>query len=531
LSPPTSNESFEIVNGQDVFRASVSPTALGASDLRTYISDHLYVRSLIPRGVAVRLNHADPRQHQFVVLRLKMAGKTPENSPQLFKKIDRLRASHEARGLALGTVLATDDDGLVSQHNLNATSVTATPEGVKSEAQGSRKDALDYGYIDNATWDNLGNPLGNLDLAEIFGSMPFLTVQSTGSLSHAHGATLDGDSFLTESIAATGELQESYQVGQALPAAAIPAGLSVPVVDHPRDADRDGFITLCLERMDQVACEYAQPPLGGPGHMLIVPLKGNMSVTGTGVTVDANTINRYKTGAEAGGNIYVTLVSSLGGGCTLGDKNILAMKDFWSKVTLSPAVNPTKLSWDLYNAGDSTTWAVFSQACAVVRAKAYITMDLQVPYLNSSNGSSGYMQTTITNAEFGVALASPPNLQYGPPLRITNSCLAAGTLVAAAGGMPRKIEDIQIGDRVANPYASSLTVVDTSIGTESTPMVRIVDARGHTLLLTEMHPLHVVDRGMVPAKHLRIGDRVTTDDGTSVLQSVTRESYPARFTT
>lgn len=529
-APSNRDETFEIVNGQEVFRGSASPLAMSAAELSAYRSDHLYMRSLVPRGVPVHINHADPRQHRFVLLRLKMAGKTPDNSPQLFKMIDKLKASQEARGLAVGAVTAADQSGLVSQHNMNATSVTATPDGVRSEAQGSRKDALDHGYLDNASWDSQGNPLGDLHFAEIFGSMPFLSVQSTGSLAQARGPTLDGDSFLTETIAATQTLVESYVVGQILPAAPIAAGLGVPTVDHPRDQDRDGFTTLCLERTDVVGCEYPQPPRGGPGHMLIVPLKGSVSVTGTGVTIDSSTItSRYQTGLDPGGSIYVTLVSGVtGGGCSVGSDVHMTMKDFWSRVTWSPALNPTRLSWDLYNGGDSTTWAVFSKDCAVVRGKAYITLDLNVPYNNSTSGTSGILPTTITDAEFAAPLASPPNLQYGPPLRVTNSCLAAGTLVAAAGGTPRKIEDIQIGDHVANPYATSLTVVDTSIGTESTPMVHIADARGHALLLTEMHPLHVVDRGMVPARHLRVGDRVTTEDGTSVLVSVTRESYSGK---
>ena len=101
-------------------------------------------------------------------------------------------------------------------------------------------------------------------------------------------------------------------------------------------------------------------------------------------------------------------------------------------------------------------------------------------------------------------------------------------MIAVANGVARKIEDFHIGDKVTNPYASGLTVVDTVIGTERTPMVRITDTRNRTLLMTEMHPLHVVDRGMVPAKMLKVGDRVKTDDGSSELVSVTREAYTGK---
>src|SRR5262249_24129663 len=40
-----------------------------------------------------------------------------------------------------------------------------------------------------------------------------------------------------------------------------------------------------------------------------------------------------------------------------------------------------------------------------------------------------------------------------------------------------------------------------------------------------MHPLYVVDRGIVAAKHLRVGDEVKTIDGSSKLVRISRESY------
>jgi hypothetical protein len=121
-----------------------------------------------------------------------------------------------------------------------------------------------------------------------------------------------------------------------------------------------------------------------------------------------------------------------------------------------------------------------------------------------------------------------PDLDFGPPIRIVNSCLAAGTQITLGDGQTRNIEDMHIGDKVASPYASSLTVMDTAAGTELDPMVHVTDDRGHDLMLTAMHPLQLVDRGMVPAKLLKVGDRVKTSDGTSALTRVTRESYAGK---
>ncbi|HMG56529.1 MAG TPA: hypothetical protein VK601_23680, partial [Kofleriaceae bacterium] len=85
-----------------------------------------------------------------------------------------------------------------------------------------------------------------------------------------------------------------------------------------------------------------------------------------------------------------------------------------------------------------------------------------------------------------------------------------------------------IGDSVADPFANQLTVADVTVGTESTPMVQIVDDHGRELLMTEMHPIAVVDRGFVAARYLKIGDRVRTQDGTSQLVAVTRKGYGGR---
>ena len=85
-----------------------------------------------------------------------------------------------------------------------------------------------------------------------------------------------------------------------------------------------------------------------------------------------------------------------------------------------------------------------------------------------------------------------------------------------------------MGDLVSSPYDQSdfnLQVADRILGTERSPMVRIEDERGRSLLLTENHPIDVVGRGMVLAKHLKAGDKVTTKDGPSALVSVDRKEY------
>ena len=517
-------ETFEVVGGQVTFRRNASVDVLGRAELEAYVADRQYVRALAPRGVAFGINHADPRQHRFVVTRMKLAGKTRESSPQLFKMRDERKASQEAKGLRPGAVaaIAASDGKRASQHDALTTTVSQESQTILSGALASRQDQLSYGYVDSATWDEFGNPLGEMTLVEVFGNMPFSVTQSLGDPAMAEGEHVEGDSFLSETLAGSSRLQQSYVIAEPQPILSVNA-LDLPTVEHPTDVDGNGAAVVCLDRQWTLDCEYNNTGM----LTLKVPLKGSVSVNGVGTNIDTAALALYKTAAGPHpGKIYVTLGTN-GGGCQLpqSGQNITTMHDFWRRTTATPANNPTKLSWDLHT--DPATWASFSDSCRLVQDTAYVTMEIPVPYVNHISGVRGSFPVTISNAPSDRPLF-PPNLQFSPPLRITNSCLAEGTLVAVAGGEPRPVEELGIGDAVLSPYASSLTITDTAAGTERQPMVRIADASGRELLMTETHPLQVVDRGMVPAKLLAVGDRVVTDRGASELVRVTRESYTGR---
>ncbi|MFY2560003.1 Hint domain-containing protein [Corallococcus terminator] len=81
-----------------------------------------------------------------------------------------------------------------------------------------------------------------------------------------------------------------------------------------------------------------------------------------------------------------------------------------------------------------------------------------------------------------------------------------------------------------NPHQPALTVMDTAIGVEAVPMVRIRirSEAGRSLLMTEMHPIQVLARGMVQAKALKKGDVVMTRAGPSKLVEVSREPYAGK---
>ena len=109
--------------------------------------------------------------------------------------------------------------------------------------------------------------------------------------------------------------------------------------------------------------------------------------------------------------------------------------------------------------------------------------------------------------------------------------MAEGTQIQVGNGKRTAIESLHVGEQVYSPYASQtheLTIVDIAKGIERDAMVRLRDAAGHRLLVTQMHPIGTPDRGMVQARALRPGDRVLTEQGPSELVEVSGEAYTGK---
>jgi hypothetical protein len=509
---PTSEQTFEIADGQDVFAGTGSRTLLGKAELAAYDADRKYVRNLMKRNVAMAINHADPRQHRFAVARMKLAGKTRASSPELFEQMDRLQLTHAARGLTPGQMLPmTVDDGTwQSQHMMLVTGKSATAGVVGSGSMASRTAALSYGYVDCSVYDGDGNALGDPSYQEVFGNMPYITPRCTGDSSFASTPTLEGDSFLTENLLSTNVMNQSYILGRVVSDDAGDPTLNLPTIEHPADLNADGFIKACLDRSD-AGCEYP-----GVGTLTLrLPLKGTITISNG--TFDLNKLGQYQRGTDTSSQIFVTLAPGTRGGCVLPQSGAsFSMTNFWNSVQYTT----TSISWDLFS---NNNWALFSSGCRLVQDAVNLTMDLHLPFI--APGYTGFLDVEVSSV--GTS-AVAPNYHIAHPIQITNSCLAAGTQITTGTGAAQKIEDFHVGDAVSNPFASRLTVADMSIGTERSPMVHIVDSRGHELVMTEKHPLFVVNRGMVPAVQLKVGDPIKTVDGPAQLVTITRESYAGK---
>lgn len=515
------SEVSEVIEGDRlVFRGTSKRPTLSAAEALEFVSDRAYVQSLVRPGVPTSLNHADPRQHRFAVARLKMAGKTPESAPELFRMMDEARVTHAALGLKEGVTFVTGGTSEIENlHYFNE--VTPAGDDLNLVASASVKDDLYYGYVDAVPWDADGNQLGDLAYVEVYGNMPYQHVTTVGDLSLTAQTQLAGDSFL---------IRDSVQSGYVETYVYLPQGRNdgllsptATTINAPADVTGDACVSVCLNRTWTGDCDY---DLTGTPTAFKLPLKGSVSLNTTGYTFDDSKINQFKAGTaqdsngnpDPGGQIRVVL-TNVGGGCNVDKNQALqaGMVAFWNSTTLS--ANKKTLSWDMTGANA----ALFDDSCRQIQDQVELSMNLKLPYKNSY-GVAQLHNLFLTNN----ATAKPENKVFPACLKITNSCLAAGTLIEMPSGALSPIESIKSGDQVHNPYDRSdlaLTVADTAKGFETVPMVRIVDEDGRSLLLTEMHPIQVAERGMVMAKYLTVGDVVTTKEGPRRLSQVTREKY------
>ncbi|MDD2400849.1 MAG: hypothetical protein PHI90_08325 [Clostridia bacterium] len=111
------------------------------------------------------------------------------------------------------------------------------------------------------------------------------------------------------------------------------------------------------------------------------------------------------------------------------------------------------------------------------------------------------------------------------PMEVVYGCLATGTKVRMADGSEKNIENIKVQEKIlSNNDGVVLTIENTVIGTEEKPMIRLKDDKGHSLLLTDGHPV-VTASGVLLAKELKVGDVVINEEGVGRLTEIVAETY------
>ncbi len=512
---PAHGQNSQIDWTQSEFSGAARPEALSPAEMKTYHEDRRHVRSLVKPDIATSLDYSDPRVFRFVLARMKMAGKTPRTAPRLFELIHQRRAADQQHPRHTESTPAFAA-GRKDQHFINSSNfLTESSPYMEANALVTYPGGAYYLYVDSAAWDNNGTPLGVMGYAEKFNG-PTAKSVAIGDITKTSALDYEVDSYAL--MDSPSGLRESYILRENNRKCQF--DLSTLNITHPVNTTGGQCVDICLNRTWTGDCDY---DLTGSPTALKIPLSGSIGISfnNPNCVFDANRIAQYQAGTVTPPGDIKVVLTNVGGGCDVDSANALhtPMQNFWQHVTLSNGGKT--LSWNLTGADA----ALFDPSCRQVQDELFLTMILGIPM----------KQGALELPPRPIVVSNDPDSQASdyqlPCISMTNSCLAEGTQVRLADGRLVPIESIKIGDKIFNPFhpgAQELTVTDISKGFETVPMVRIKDQSGRDLLMTEMHPIATVDRGMVQARKLRVGDKVQTQTGVSPLVSVTREPFPGK---
>lgn len=200
-----------------------------------------------------------------------------------------------------------------------------------------------------------------------------------------------------------------------------------------------------------------------------------------------------------------------------GGNPITPPEEFEFFKDINTKINNNILSWDL-------GWLKFAPPNFNTGDRVYYIFNVTI----RTNGKD--VTAFITNAPSDYVPGSTFfNTLTIAPMEVVYGCLAAGTKVRMFDGTEKNIEEIKVQEKIiSNQKGIGLTVENTIIGTEDKPMMRIFDDKGHSLLLTDGHPV-ITDSGVLLAKQLKVGDNVITEDGIGKLTEILTEFYDGQI--
>ncbi len=496
--------------------SAADPMVLSAKEQFRYQKGLQTLKADAADGQTLTLNLGETWQYQTLIDHLKLRGKTPENAPQLFRfiKAERQRALKAGETVGYQTQRAkAEEDVPQPMHSVEA----AFSNGSESafNASSSFPGGSTYTYLDVAYTSSDPNEADVPALVEEFAGGT--DVVAEGTFQHGQGFSAKSEverninswAISARDLNGDGEIQEDeYLSITFVSRPLLIPGLFGLNIDEPVDHTNDGEISICMNRTWTNDCDVN---LTGSPNALKVPLKGRYR-TPPGYTIDLDGV-RTKTNV-IDPNDYVKLqLTQTGGACQ--PEYHFSMTDFWAGVKVSQ--DKREMSWDFtgLNAID------FAKGCRQVQDRVEFHVNLFVPvrYLGHARILPIFMTTRkLKNITFNFA-----NLD---PIKITNSCLAEGSLIQMNDGSQVAIEDITAGDIVFNEFRSkeAARIVDTALGFEDKAMVRIESESGRALMMTDLHPVVTLD-GVVLARDLKEGDRVATIDGAEKLTTVSRVKY------
>ncbi|KFA87921.1 hypothetical protein Q664_44890 [Archangium violaceum Cb vi76] len=512
------------------------------------------------RGSHMEIDLADDTQYRFVKNRLLAAGSTPENSPQLFRKLETLRKEKKtgtpgpkAREDRLGATGEPMENSRCG-HLLPLTDVASADNTVaKFQASGlvTCFDGADYAFADvNAIATNHEQTqfrvLGTESLEE-YASAVLETPPLPLSLKVNPDEELFVDSVAMAFDEETGEQHLSYTRAESSLVALGAHDFNTITVHHPKELigkmHSDNPVRTCLERgavAGFLDCDYASgskdpvtgifkpfaKPFTGVGaadpeasHTLWIPAAGAYWEPASGAYDPSHLYLPMR------GWYQVTLPSSCtldaftsdatiflmerGGRCSAGTMpgSSVFKGSLPFKTPIVDDYDPTKLNVPFDGLVD------FGKDCLDMYQNVRLLMraTMKATCVDSSGNRKPYTRSRTQDIF---------NLDW------RNACLAEGTRVTKADGSQVPVEQVKVGDQLlANGQGQALTVTTVSRGGERKPLVKLRDALGGEVMVTQTHPMVTATRGVVQAGELKAGDSLLTRAGAAKLVGVERVPF------
>ncbi|PTL83272.1 hypothetical protein DAT35_14885 [Vitiosangium sp. GDMCC 1.1324] len=517
---------------------------------------------------------SDDTQYSFVKNRLKAAGNTLENSPQLFRSLEKARKDKRSGNpdtvtrkdmLTSGTT-STSQAREWCGHLLPLNEV-ATNDPSVARYQASTLvtcfNGSDYAYADVTAYaTNLEHTqfrvLGSQALEE-YASKVLETPPVDLDVKVNPQEMLFVDSVAMAFDEATGESHMSYTVAES---SIIPTGAQYDVniirVEHPVERlgwhnPADNPIRTCLQRgavRGSLDCDYASgnlDPSSGLFRPFAAPYTGIAAADGeTSARTGVWTPGRGEYWVPAGGfdasHLYVAARGEYlvmlpapeprltSAGCTLDSLTSqvdVVLLERGGRCTAGDAPGTLVLKGSL----PFKTPYVDGYDPKVFHTPFNGLMDFGKDCLNVFQNFKLMLRATVkaTCVDPRTGASKPiTRSRYQEILNLDtrNACLAQGTRVTKADGKTVKVEQVKLGDKLlANGQGLALTVTSVSRGGENKPLVKLRDDHGGEVMVTETHPMVTAKRGVVQAGELKPGEALLTRTGTATLVGVERVPY------
>ncbi len=518
------------------------------------------------------LDLSDEAQFRFVKNRLQASGSTPENSPQLFRRLEKLRKDKKAgvpgvqtrKDMVTSTTSTTElRESPWCGHLLPLSDVdSADTTTAKFQASGlvTCFNGSDYGYVDVTAFatdpaHKSFRVLGTESYEEYAGKVletPTLDV----------GVKVQPDELLfVDSVSmafneVTGESHVSYTVAESsinsLGVHPTPQPTNTMLFEHPRELigkhQVDNPIRTCLERgsvTGYLDCDYtsgSKDPVTGAFRPFVAPYTGIGAVDSEATRVPTGTwVGKRGDYWEPASGTYDSSRLYL----AMRGKHRLSLET-WCRVDSQDSdVALILLETGGKCAGGSASGSIVSHSSLPYKpySRDYYDNSVMVfPFdglVDFGKDCLGFLQNTrllvrstvkstcmVLGATSGTVSKINTRTQSIQTLDWRNACLAKGTQVTKADGPAVAVEQVKVGDKLlANGNGLALTVTTVSRGGESKPVVKLRDEKGAEVTVTGTHPMVTAKRGLVQAGDLKVGDVLLTRAGATKLVGVERVPY------